>query len=316
VRRLVTSFAVAFATGACASARQLVAANGDLADYRAFRVAAAEGVRLARAQRYLEAHSRGAWAEEVRGVFEAEEPAFFERASATREGTSEYLADLPKGPHAAAALVLLENFDTKVEDVETARLTREARRTEAMLDRAAQQRKALGEAIVGAVGALLDEGVYHTPADDMPAPLKHVLGGAAEATWGRLPTRREQDFFFSIPTRLERESRMATLTVAIALEGGFVMEGRVEGRDLFVHWAEADMVRLLDPTEKRDRAVAREHAVEVLLGALEGRLPLAECAATAPALIARRCPTGWIAVVTMGASAGDFDAIVIQGPTK
>src|SRR5262249_33157354 len=57
--------ALVAALPACAAGRQLVADSADLTDYRAFRVAAFEGTRLARASAYLEAHPRGAWAEEV-----------------------------------------------------------------------------------------------------------------------------------------------------------------------------------------------------------------------------------------------------------
>src|SRR5260370_10324735 len=88
----------------CAVGRQMLADSGDLADYRTFRVAEHEGVRLARATRYLEAHPRGVWADEVRATLDREEPLYFEAATASRAKTSEYLTDLPHGPHAPAAI--------------------------------------------------------------------------------------------------------------------------------------------------------------------------------------------------------------------
>src|ERR1700722_6068163 len=110
----------------CAVPKALFTSNSDLADYRAFRIAAHEGVRLARAQRYVERHPRGMWVDEGRRAFDQEEPAYLDRASETRAKTSEYLADLPRGPHAEAAIALLTAFDTHLEDADTDRLLHEA----------------------------------------------------------------------------------------------------------------------------------------------------------------------------------------------
>src|SRR5262245_14381411 len=54
------------ALGACGGLKAMVAPSDDLEDYRAYRVAAAEGTRLARAKRYIERHPRGRFADEVR----------------------------------------------------------------------------------------------------------------------------------------------------------------------------------------------------------------------------------------------------------
>ena len=91
----------------CGSFQTVVAPPADLEDYRAYRVAAAEGTRLARAQRYLERHPNGTWAPEVRAAFADEEPRWFEEAQTSRELARRYIADLPNGPHADAARAML-----------------------------------------------------------------------------------------------------------------------------------------------------------------------------------------------------------------
>jgi hypothetical protein len=302
----------------CAALRSITAANDDLADYRAFRVAAHEGTRLARAQRYLEAHPAGAWADEVRAIFEAEEPKFFEAASLSRDETREYLADLPRGPHAEAAVILLTAFDRRIEDEATARMLRDARRTESMLDRANAQRRAVGETILAFLAALLDENVYSAHSDDAPDPLRRALRGSGRPTWGALPLRREADLFFTLPTRPERESRLVTVAIATALRDGVFFEGTIEGADLFVRWSEADEMRPLDPTRDADRAEAAAHVQEILAGALEARFPARRCEATdprVPTLVARACDD-WAAAARMAGAAGGLDTITIRGPHR
>src|SRR5262245_20655786 len=107
--RVAGAFLLGLVLG-CGGLRTILAPPEDPEDYRAFRVAAATGTRLARAKRYIERHPRGTFAEEVRRTFDEEEPVYFERAQASREGIRRYLADLPEGPHADAALALLVAF--------------------------------------------------------------------------------------------------------------------------------------------------------------------------------------------------------------
>jgi hypothetical protein len=315
VRRIVLGLLALFLLPACAMGRQIAADNDDLADYRAFRVAAHEGTRLRRAQGYLEAHPKGRWAAEVRAVFEEEEPAYFEAAKTSRDKVRDYLVDLPQGPHADAAMSLLVALDAKVEDVETARLLRDARRTEATLEAAAQKRRALGEAITNAVAALLDPAVYGAPLDDAPPLLRRVLGGEATFTWGRLPARRESDYFFVLPSREGGDSRVATMVVAVTLDAGRIVEGRIEGGDLFVRWDEADNLRPLDASSPNHRAEAAYHAQEILEGALEAHLPAGRCAlARVEGELLRRACDGWSAVVRWGRSEREADVVAIRGP--
>ena len=152
----------------CASLNTVIAPPGDLADYRAFRVAAYEGTRLARAKTYLDRHPEGTFASEVRRAFEEEEPRFFEAAQQSREGARRYLADLPDGPHAKAALALLTALESDMQDAELRDLARKVRFEDAKLESAAVQRRAVPETILGAVGVFLDEDVYGKPRSEAP----------------------------------------------------------------------------------------------------------------------------------------------------
>ena len=302
------------ATASCATLRPMTAAPADLEDYRAFRVAAAEGTRLARAKKYLERHPSGAFAQEVRTAFDEEEPRFFEKASATREGARRYLADLPEGPHSAAALALLTALDTNMQDAELRDVARSVRYQDAKLEAAAVQRRAVGEAILGAVGVLLDDEVYGLPRTEGPPQLRALMTGRTGATWGTVPARREEDFYFLLPTRPDRESRLMTLEITLAEQSGAVVGGRIDGADMLVLWAEADQIVKLDPSAPEDRTEAQVHAMERLGGALERRFPEGTCPdARADRELYHRACDGWEVVVLPGAGAGQKDAIVIRG---
>ena len=298
----------------CASFKTVVAPPNDLEDYRAYRVAAYRGTRLARAQRYLERHPEGTFAEEVRAVFEDEEPKYFAEAQESREGVRRYLADLPKGPHADAAVAMLIALESNMQDAELADVARKVRFEETKLESAAVQRRAVGEAILGTIGVLLDENVYGVPRDEGPPALKKLMLGPTPTTWGSPPARREEDLFFLLPTRPERESRLVTLVIALEEKDGVVVGGRISGSDMFVRWAEADQIVKLDPEASDDRAEAHVHAQARLEGALERRFPKATCPdrAEGKELLHRACD-GWEAAVIPGQRAGDDDAIVIRG---
>jgi len=298
----------------CASFRPMLASSGDLEDYRAFRVAAAEGTRLARAKKYLERHPKGAFADEVKNAFENEEPRFFENAQATREGARRYLADLPDGPHATAALALLTALDSTMQDAELRDIARRSRYDDAKLEAAAVQRRAVGEAILGAIGVLLDEEVYGVSRAEGPPALRALMTGRTGSTWGSIPSQREEDLYFLLPTRPDRESRLVTLEVTLLEQGGVVSGGKIEGADMLVFWAEADQIVKLDPSAPEDRTEAHVHAMDRLEGALERRFPAATCPdRRGDRELYRRACDGWDVVVAPGTRAGEKDAIVIRG---
>jgi hypothetical protein len=319
-RALVAFVAIAagILCSGCALARPMIAEDHDLADYRAYRVAAHPGARLFYADEYLREHPKGAWVDEVRADFDHDEEAYFERAKTSRDAAREYLAFLPHGPHAPQTVALIAAFDTNLEELELAEVARKVRHNEATLESAAVARRRVSEVILAAVGALSDDNVYSAPFGTQPEPIARVLAPRAPATWGKIPDARVHDLYFVLPTRPERESRVASISIRLERgDDGRVVRGVVEGEDLFVRWLEADRIVALDPTQLGDRTEAGEHALDILGGALESRFPRNHCLVREArnALYARACD-GLSVVMTMAESAGALDRIVFTADTK
>jgi hypothetical protein len=292
----------------------MLAPPEDLADYRAYRVAAAEGTRLRRAKDYLQRHPNGRFAVEVRAAFDEEEPHYFARAQESRRGVRNYLADLPDGPHADAALALLVASATDMREAELADIARRAQSDEAKLEAAAARRRAASAAVLDVLAVLLDEDVYGVPLSDAPAKLRTMLSSRA-ATWGAgVPGRIERDFFFDLPTRPARTSRLLSLTVTMTETDDVLIGANLEGPDLLVRWAEADRIVALD-TGAEDRNEAHVHVMARLGGALERRFPSATCKDVSRGReLYRRACEGWEVVVTPGQRAGDTDVILLTSP--
>lgn len=309
------AFLFAIVLTGCASLRTMTAPPNDLEDYRAYRVAAAEGTRLARAKKYLARHPDGAFAAEVKAAFDEEEPKWFEEAQGSREGVRRYLADLPDGPHAEAAIALLIAYGSSLEEAELQDLARKVRFEDARLEAAAVQRRAVGEGILGALGVLLDEDNYGRPRSEAPPALRTLMLGRHSPTWGGVPSAREEDYFFLLPTRPERESRLVTLETRLIEEGDLVVGAKLEGSDMIVRWAEADQIVRLDSEAPEDRTEAQVFAMGRLEGALERRFPAGSCGdlRRGQELFHRAC-NGWEAVVVAGTRPGEKDAVMIRAP--
>ena len=303
------------ACAGCAVTKQMAAATDDFTDYRAFREAAQEGTRLARAQAYVARHPHGAWADEVRRTFQAEEAELFEAAKTSRTTTRDYIVDLPHGPHIEAARALLSLYDEPEQDLDMLELLAEARRSAAYLEIQSERRRRVSELVLEELGALLDPATPGATLADLPDALLAVLRGPHPRTWGKsAPTAiREDELYFGLPTPTEVEARVVKITLRVAVEGGRVAGGRIEGEDLFVRWAEANEIRVLDATASSDRAAAANDVADVLAGALEARLPASRCAVrpSTGELLARACD-GRHASVRMGARAGDKDIIAVS----
>jgi hypothetical protein len=304
---------LAASTTACSIGTRLVADNSDLADYRAFRVAAHRGARLARARAYLGHHPNGAFVAEVRAAFGAEEPLLFAAAQRSRSDAIEYLVDLPDGPHAPAVKALLESFDASAAQVETLRLLAEWRRTQALLDDATERRHRFTDRLLDAVGAMVDPAVYGSDLEHAPAPLARFLTGGVPHTYGPRPTRRDETHRFLLPTPNGYVVRSASFELSVKLARGRVAEARVWGPDLFVRWTEADTAALVDAASAPARAEAARHVAEVLGGAIEAVAPESRCAAAVgdPEIILSRSCDGWTVIATMGAFAGAPDVIYV-----
>lgn len=316
VARLL-AFAALLGTG-CVVPKQMLAAPSDLDDYRAFRTAAHEGRRLYQAQRYLEKHPHGAWVDEVRAAFETEEEAWFEQAKTSRARAREYLVDLPDGPHAEAARALLVLFDEHQSDIDTLELLAATRRTGAMLDYESGRRKRVSDVILEELAALLSPDTWGARLDAPPPALAGALHGEVSHTWGGAPRVQRQDqLFFVLPTPQGVQARVADVGFQIFLTGGRIREGAVAGDDLFVRWAEAILVRVLDASKPADRDLAATTVKDVLGGALEATLPEARCAQKPrpDEILARACD-GWTVSVHMGTEAGTGDFIDVHGPLQ
>lgn len=328
MRRASFAWLSLLSVASCAAGQRLVAPNGDYDDYRQVRLAETRGARLQAAAKYLKERPSGAFADELRALWDGEEPDYFERAKASRYGTLDYLVHLPNGPHAAAAQSLLVAWDTKLEEGEMAALLREARHTEVNLEGAALQRQRVGDTIFQALRVMGDKAAYGVPLLEGPAALRHFLSGGEGPTWGAMPRSTDRDMFFLVPTRLERESRVASLRLAMEVDGsGLVRAGRVSGGDLFVHWLEADAMLALDPTVDEHRARARRYAKERLEGFFEATFPKARCeppdagsgrsdarerqSVPEIPLLNRACD-GLVLGVVAGRAAGDEDAITVK----
>jgi hypothetical protein len=304
------------ALAGCAVPRQMLATPDDLRDYREFRRAAHEGRRLAMAQRYLARHPQGAWAAEVRPLFETEEEAWFEAAKSSRTRAREYVIDLPDGPHADGARALLVLFDEHQGDVETLTLLADARRTAATLDYESARRKHVTDEMLAALAALLDPATWGARLDSPPPSLASALRGEVPVTWGAATRARHDDrLFYVLPTPQGSQARAVDVSLQLVLDRGRVVQGLVEGEDLFVSWSEALLVRVLDPNRPADRELAAATVVDVLSGALEATLPAARCARPAVGAdrLVRACG-GWAVSVRMGAEAGEVDVIDVVGP--
>jgi len=302
----------------CAVPQQMLAGPDDLRDYREFRAASHEGLRLASAQRYLARHPKGVWAEEVRATFEAEEEAWFEGAKSSRSRAREYVVDLPDGPHADAARSLLVLFDEHQDDVETLTLLAESRRTAATLDVQTERRKHVSDVVLAAVAALLDPATWGTRLEAPSPSLRSALRGEVPGTWdGSAQASRKDTLFFVLPTSQGSQERAVAVSLQVVLGKGRVVQGLVQGEDLFVRWSEAILVRVLDPSAPDDRQLAAATVTDLLAGALEATLPASRCAKPAsPAEPLLRECGGWEVSVRMGAEAGEVDVIDVVGPRR
>ena len=292
----------------------MLAAPGDLADYRAFRIASAEGTRLSRAQTYLRRHPRGAWADEVRASFDDEESAWFEAAKTSRARARDYVIDLPRGPHADAARALLTLFDTSEPDIAMLELLANARRTSASLDVESAQRALVNEVVLEELAALVDPAAVGAKLDEPPVALGRVLRGPAPRTWG-LPgpiATRDDDLRFVVRSPGEVQGRELHVSFRVTLARKHLAGGVIAGEDLFMRWIEAAEQHVYDSLEDADRAEVAAKVAEILGGALEGRLPAARCAVrlSKGEVFARSCD-GWRVSARMGTVIGAVDAITV-----
>ena len=313
------SLALGIGLSSCAVSSQMLAEPGDLADYRTFRAAGYEGVRLALAHQYIDRHPHGIWADEVRGVFDVEEPAWFELAKTSRWRARAYLIDMPWGPHADAARALLNLFDGHTEDVDALELMEKAQLMEATLNAESATRKRVGDLVLEELAALLDKATWSARLEAPPATLEGVLRGPARSTWGwggtKLASERTDEIVFVVPTPDGPVTHDVEVHFQLKLERGRVTQGTIQGANLFARLAEAIEGRIFDTDKTEDRTTAASEIVEVLGGALEAQMPAVRCRVKPigrGGILTRACD-GWLASARMGSRTGDSDGIEVRG---
>jgi hypothetical protein len=239
-------FPLFLALASCAVMRPIVASNADLADARSALLARAEGARLARISGYLERHPAGAWASDFRATFDTEEPAFYRASTKSRGAAIDYLAWLPRGPHAAAAFALVRSFDEHEPEDEQARMLKAAQENEKRLERLAQDRQDAKDAALEAARVLVDPAIYGRPLEQSPELAGFMLGGL---NFGRTPTKRTRVLSFTIPSKTAPLERTLEFTVSLTIANGAVAGAVIDGPDLFQRWAEASLVREVSPSD-------------------------------------------------------------------
>jgi hypothetical protein len=215
-----------------------------------------------------------------------------------------------------AARSLLVLFDEHQGDVETLTLLADARRTAATLDYETARRKRVSDVLLLKVAGLVDPVTWGAHLDAPPPALAAALRGEVPGTWGAAThARREDRLYFVLPTPDGQQARVIATAFELQLRDGRVLQGALQGENLFVLWSEAMLTRVLDPTSAADRALAAATVTDLLSGALEATLPAARCArAAGPGELLVRSCDGWAASVRMGAEEGEIDVVDVVGP--
>ncbi|HEY1958461.1 MAG TPA: hypothetical protein VGH28_22745 [Polyangiaceae bacterium] len=224
----------------------MTASDGDAADHRAYALARVEGERLRLASQYLERHPNGAWAADVRAAFDAEEPRYYAWSEKSRAAAVDYLAWLPKGPHADAAVALVISFDEPMPEDEASRMVAAAHANEARLERAAEAREDAEETALESLRVGIDASIYGKKLDDDGDLARFLLAGRSV---GKTPDRRTRYREFTIPARNGPIPRTLELTVQVEETGGLVTGVVVFGPQLFARMAEASLLREVAPAE-------------------------------------------------------------------
>jgi len=258
----------------CAPMTQLTASTRDFDDYRAYRLAAHEGRRLELADRYLTNHPRGAWVGEVTEAFREGELAYFSLARRSRDGVRNYLAYLPKGPHAAEARGFLESYDGQRRELRDEQWLADARTTESRLSQWAEERRGLNEVIFDALSVMLSPEL-ETATHSTIASVFARAGGRGR-TWG-IGRAEHRELYFTVPTGQTFVRRSLAFDLEAELVGDRVIGAVLRGRGLFLRWCESAKLLALDGRKVEDRLEASLFAVETLGAAAEARFPKRSC---------------------------------------
>ena len=230
----------------CAVVRPLTASSSDLADHRAIVLERDEGARLARELQYLERHPKGAWADDVRAAFDTEEARYYQACQKSRAAAVDYLAWLPRGPHARAATELVLSFDEHESDDEQSRMLRAARENEARLERASEERTDAENVALEAL-RVASRAKFGGKLEADGELSRYLLGGLS---LGATPSDRTRTRHFTLPAQPEPLGRVLEVTLHVSRGAGDVVDSaEVTGPSLFARMAEASMLRAVTPAE-------------------------------------------------------------------
>lgn len=303
--KLVVCMLLASVLCGCGALRPLTAADADMRDYEDYALGgdwhAHLAEKLALAQKYLDRHPDGAWADDVRAQFELGEAKLNERAKEDREVAMTYLTYLPNGPHSKQLVFVVNAFDDKRESTDE----RSARLTEKDLAEAANERDAAKDWITSAIAAAIND--VGSGYDLGVSVVKLVIGDAAP-TWGERWVRA-RDLDYVIPGKRTRDPRSLATKLSLRVVDGIIVGVTLKGPDLFVRWAELDAMRAMDEASGKDRDAARTHVHEVLTGMLEARLPPTPEDPTTSMISRNNGAESFVA--TMGSHAGEDDTIAV-----
>ncbi|APR78139.1 Hypothetical protein A7982_03486 [Minicystis rosea] len=328
MRPLVAALAL---TVAGCQAQAFIASPSDYAAYRATRLGATVEDRLAAAQRYLDKHPDGRFAEEVHAFFDAAETAFYDESKSTKAGLRSYLALLPTGPHHELAGRRLDELDAAArasrEEISRSRAEVEAR----VSGPAAAERARVREEIEAWLQRFLDVKTYEAPlaaaradlvvpfALSLPSPRCTTFDPPEPQAVPRPAVARRCTKLFSLPYSVEvnraTEPREATLEVVLTQDArGVPLGATIAGPDLFLRLEETFRIRPIAPGDTAQRAAAVSRAtalVKLAFGAAVSEDPACKRRPSPPAVLELAC-SGVAVTVTAAAAPGEDDRIVVR----
>jgi len=295
----------------------MTAPQSEYVAYRNVRTARRVEDRLRASSQYLQAWPEGRWRDEVRPWFERAEARYWSRREETYEGLAEYLALLPRGPHAARAELELRQHQARNRETRASNLIEEARSREARMAGKARARETARDAFGSWVGRLL--------AIESWGDRTSALGSEFLFEW-RIDKPRARcvddrcaklvELPFELPGG-EVGERVMMFEVVLHLREAVVAEARLEGPGMFSRLFEAARLEPVthDDAAARERAVA--YAVDFIGGAAEARLPAARCRVeSSPPVALKRACDGWSLEVIAPANPAEDDVVKVSGPAR
>lgn len=312
----LTAAALLVALSGCGPLGTMAAPQDEYVAYRKVRTAKAVQQRLQASHDYLQAFPQGRWRQEVRPWFERAEARYWSRREESYQGLAEYLALLPRGPHAARAELELRQHRARNRELQSSNLLQEARSREQRLADKARARETARDAFGAWVGRML--------AIESWGDRTSALGSEFLFAW-RVDKPRARcvddrcaklvELPFELPGG-EMGDRVMMFEVVLLLREAVVVEARLEGPGMFSRLYEAAKLKPVahDDPAARDQAV--QYAVEFIGGAAEARLPAERCRveSAAPVVLKRACD-GWSLEVIAAAIPADDDVVKVSGPT-